>query len=63
MAESTTAAAPEQGRRGRGRHTTVRLPAGEHEQLEQLAIANDRTVSAEIRRAVRAHLDRETPTP
>ena len=35
---------------------TLRLPADLHDQLLELAKRNDRTLSAEARRAFRAHL-------
>jgi predicted DNA-binding protein len=39
---------------------SAQLPATEAQRLEQLAREADRTVSAELRRAVRAHLERST---
>ena len=37
------------------------IPASTREQLEQLAREGDRTLAAEIRRALRAHIEREAP--
>lgn len=48
------------------KHATLRLPDAELAQLEQLARENDRSVSAEVRIAVRAHLaanSRQQPAP
>lgn len=38
----------------------VRLPVGDLDRLRRLAADADRTVSAEIRRAVRHYLEQET---
>ena len=41
-------------------YLTIRIPDSERARLEQLATANDRTLAAEVRRAIRAHLDAQT---
>ena len=44
-------------------HVTARVPATLAQAIEELAAAEDRSVSAEMRRAMRAHVgDRHPPT-
>lgn len=41
-------------------HTTVRLPADLHTRLAEIARAEDRSVSAEVRRAVAAYVEAQS---
>jgi predicted DNA-binding protein len=47
---------------GRHVHTNVRLPVDVFDELKRLAEDQERTVSAEIRRLVRLHIEREKET-
>jgi predicted transcriptional regulator len=42
------------------RALTIRWPAALHDQLRQIAERHDRSVTAEVRIAVREHLERST---
>ena len=44
---------------GRQEQLTIRLPGSLLRELEQLATKADRSLAAEVRRATRAHIQRE----
>jgi hypothetical protein len=46
---------------GYTRIVAAQVPASEAARLQQLVLEHDRTLSAEIRRALRAHLERVDP--